>query len=79
MHEVAKQSPLQAQHVPAKDLVTAAHGPEALAVLDAVPCGHDGTRLHWDGSLTWVREERTQCYCIELKKTLRQQNKREHE
>lgn len=65
VHEMAKQSPLQAQHIPAQDLVTTAHGSETLAVLNAVPSGHDGTRLHWDGSLTWDREESTQHYGTE--------------
>lgn len=53
MYEVAQQSPLQAQHIPAQDLVAAAHGSEALAMLDAIPSGHNGTWLHWDGTLTW--------------------------
>lgn len=57
VHEVAEQSPLQAQHVPAHDLVAAAHSSEALAMLDAIPSGHDGTRLHRNGTLTWDREE----------------------
>lgn len=43
VYEVAEQSPLQAQYVPAQDLVAAAHGSETLAVLDAVPSGHNGT------------------------------------
>ena len=25
-------------------------------MLDAVPCGHDGTRFHRDGALTWEAE-----------------------
>lgn len=62
MYKVAEQSPLQAQHIPAHDLIAAAHGSEALAVLDAVPSGHDGARLHRDGTLTWDSEEITK-YC----------------
>lgn len=49
---MAEQRPLEAQHVPTEDLVAAAHGSQPLAVLDAIPGGHNGTRLHWDGSLT---------------------------
>lgn len=37
IQEVAKQSPLQAYHIPAQDLITAAHRPQPLAVLDAIP------------------------------------------
>ena len=53
VQEVAEQRPLQAQHVPAQDLVAAAHGPQSLPVLNAIPGGHDGTGLHRDGALTW--------------------------
>lgn len=53
---MCEQRPLQAQHVPAQDLVAAAHGPQPLAVLDAVPGGDDGARLHRDGALAWTEK-----------------------
>lgn len=53
VQEVAEQRSLQTQHVPAQDLITAAHGSQPLPVLDAVPGGHNGARLYWDGALAW--------------------------
>lgn len=53
MQEMGEQRPLEAQHVPAQDFITAAHGSQPLSVLDAVPGGHNGARLHWDGAFTW--------------------------
>lgn len=43
MQEVGEQCPLQAQHVPAQDLIAAAHGSQSLTMLDAIPGGHNGT------------------------------------
>lgn len=59
MQEMGKQCPLQAQHVPAQDLITTAHGSQPLAVLDTIPRGHNGTRFHWDGALTWCDQQHT--------------------
>lgn len=55
IEEMAEQRPLEAQYVPAQDLVAAAHGPQPLPVLDAIPGGDNGTGLHRDGALTWVK------------------------
>lgn len=49
---MGEQRPLQAQHVPAQNLIAAAHGSQPLTVLDAVPGGNNGARLHRDGPLT---------------------------
>lgn len=43
MQEMGEQRPLQTQHVPAQDLITATHGSQPLTVLDAIPGGHNGT------------------------------------
>ena len=59
MQEMGEQRPLEAQHVPAQDLIAAAHGAQPLAVLDAVPGGDDGTGLHRDGALAWVKRQHT--------------------
>lgn len=56
MKEMRQQCPLEAEHVPAQDLVAAAHGSQPFAVLNAVPSGYDVTRLHRDGSLTWKQD-----------------------
>lgn len=53
---MAEQRPLEAQHVPAQDLVAAAHGPQPLPVLDAVPGGDNGAGLHRDGALAWATQ-----------------------
>lgn len=52
---MGQQCPLQAKHVPAEDLVTAAHSAQPLSVLNAVPGRHNITRLHWDGAFTWYK------------------------
>lgn len=56
LDEVRQQRSLQAQHVPAQDLVAAGHGAEPLAALDPVPRGHDVARLHGDGAFPCGRE-----------------------
>lgn len=43
MQEMGQQRPLQAQHVPAQNLIAAAHGSQPFAMLDAVPGGNNGT------------------------------------
>lgn len=48
LQEVCQQCPLQAEHVPAQDLVAAGHGAQSLPEPDAVPRGHDVAGLHWD-------------------------------
>lgn len=57
MQEMGEQRPLETQNVPAQDLITATHGSQPLPVLDAVPGGHNGTRLHWDGALAWNKQQ----------------------
>lgn len=54
LQEVGQQCPLQAQHVPAQDLVAAGHGAESLPQPNAVPCGHNVTGLHWDRAFPWM-------------------------
>lgn len=54
--KVCEQRPLQAKHVPAQDLITAAHCPQALAMLNAIPGGYNVAGLHWDRTLTWQRK-----------------------
>lgn len=54
---MGKQCPLQAQHVPSQDLITAAHGSQSFTMLDTVPGGHNGTGLHWDGPLAWENQQ----------------------
>lgn len=56
---MGEQRPLETHHVPAQDLITAAHGSQPLAVLDAVPGGHNVARLHRDGSLAFHQQQQT--------------------
>lgn len=67
IYKVAEQRPLEAQHVPTEDLIAAAHGAQPLPVLNSIPGGYYGARLHWDGSFTWKEQQRSQpsplCSC----------------
>ncbi|TNN72933.1 hypothetical protein EYF80_016862 [Liparis tanakae] len=72
MQEMGEQGSLQTQHVPAQDLIAAAHGPQPLPVLDAVPRGHNGTRLHWDGALAWHQHTDTGVTGLSLLSILKQ-------
>lgn len=57
---MGEQRPLETHHVPAQDLITAAHGSQPLAVLDAVPGGNNVARLHRDGALACHQRRQTQ-------------------
>lgn len=57
---MGEQRPLETHHVPAQDLITAAHGSQPLAVLDAVPGGNNVARLHRDGALACHQQRQTQ-------------------
>lgn len=61
---MAEQRPLQTQHVPAQDLITATHGSQPLTMLDAVPGGYNSTRLHRDCALSWHKQQQTKCHKV---------------
>lgn len=54
---MGEQRPLETQHIPAQNLITATHGSKPLAMLDAVPGGLNGTRLHWDRALACNKQQ----------------------